>query len=74
MLRVTMSHAAHTEPFVEFLDEQTEYKTINMDQWTGFLRFTQEVSFCVPPLHAHTDQVTSSLACALSCVCRPLKT
>ena len=44
MLRVTMSHAAHTEPFVEFLDEQTEYKTINMDQWTGFLRFTQEVS------------------------------
>ena len=43
MLSLVMPHSAHTEPFTEYLTEQTEYKTINMDQWTGYLRFTQEV-------------------------------
>lgn len=33
----------HLEPFAAFLQEQKEYKTINLDQWTGFQRFTEEV-------------------------------
>ena len=43
MLSLTMPTSPHTGPFTEFLAEQTEYKTINMDQWTGYYRFTQEV-------------------------------
>ncbi|PIN03282.1 hypothetical protein CDL12_24187 [Handroanthus impetiginosus] len=31
--------------FIEFLKVQTDYKVINMDQWTNFLRFCQEISF-----------------------------
>lgn len=50
MLGITMGHAPHTQPFVEFLNEQTEYKTINMDQWTGFYRFSQEVSLLMMSL------------------------
>ena len=44
MLSVAMPNCEHLEPFTEFLQEQTEYKTINRDQWMGFLRFTQQVS------------------------------
>jgi hypothetical protein len=29
--------------------EQTEYKAMNMDQWTGFLRFCEEVEVVSPP-------------------------
>ena len=43
MLSLTMPQSPHTALFTEYLGEQTEYKTINMDQWTGYLRFTQEV-------------------------------
>ena len=43
MLSVAMPSCEHLEPFTEFLQEQTEYKTINRDQWMGFLRFTQQV-------------------------------
>lgn len=28
---------------MEFLQQQTEYKGLNLDQWLGFLRFTEEV-------------------------------
>ena len=45
MLSVAMPSCEHLEPFTEFLQEQTEYKTINRDQWMGFLRFTQQVGF-----------------------------
>lgn len=31
------------EPFTRFLLEQSEYKVLSLDQWVGFLRFTQEV-------------------------------
>eukprot|EP00891_Asterochloris_glomerata_P000239 jgi/Astpho2/239/Aster-x0015 len=44
MLSVAMPTCKHLEPFTEFLQEQTEYRTINRDQWMGFLRFTQQVS------------------------------
>lgn len=36
---------AQVDSFCEFLKNQTDYKVINMDQWTNFLRFCQEVSF-----------------------------
>ena len=51
MLSVAMPSCEHLEPFTEFLQEQTEYKTINRDQWMGFLRFTQQVG-CVAALAA----------------------
>ncbi|XP_019170375.1 PREDICTED: DCN1-like protein 4 isoform X2 [Ipomoea nil] len=31
--------------FVQFLQTQSEYKVINMDQWMGFYRFCNEISF-----------------------------
>ncbi|XP_051131589.1 uncharacterized protein LOC127251773 [Andrographis paniculata] len=33
------------DSFTEFLKSQKDYKVINMDQWTNFLRFCQEISF-----------------------------
>ncbi|XP_071742202.1 uncharacterized protein [Rutidosis leptorrhynchoides] len=33
------------DSFVEYLKIQKEYKAINMDQWTNFLRFCQEIEF-----------------------------
>lgn len=43
MLSIVLAGNPHVPPFTLFLAEQRDYKTINMDQWTGFLRFTQEV-------------------------------
>ncbi|KAF7814475.1 DCN1-like protein 4 [Senna tora] len=31
--------------FVEYLKTQNDYKVINMDQWMGFFRFCNEISF-----------------------------
>ncbi|XP_059457612.1 uncharacterized protein LOC132187341 [Corylus avellana] len=31
--------------FVEYLKSQNDYKVINMDQWMGFYRFCNEISF-----------------------------
>ena len=45
MLNITMVKNQHLGPFTEFLQHQTDYKTINLDQWAGFGRFTQEVNF-----------------------------
>lgn len=46
---------AQVDSFSEFLKNQADYKVINMDQWTNFLRFCQEVSF--PDLENYdTDQ------------------
>jgi len=36
---------AQVDYFVEYLKVQTEYKVINMDQWMGFYRFCNEISF-----------------------------
>ncbi|KAL3840702.1 hypothetical protein ACJIZ3_025293 [Penstemon smallii] len=33
------------DSFTEFLKIQSDYKVMNMDQWTNFLRFCQEISF-----------------------------
>ncbi|MFS7991349.1 putative defective-in-cullin neddylation protein [Helianthus anomalus] len=33
------------DSFIEFLKIQKEYKVINMDQWTNFYRFCQEIDF-----------------------------
>lgn len=36
---------AQVELFVEYLKTQNDYKVINMDQWMGFYRFCNEISF-----------------------------
>ena len=45
MLQLAMPHDAHLPGFTQFLQDQTEYKSINQDQWTSFWRFAQEVIF-----------------------------
>lgn len=45
MLHISMVSNPHLKPFTDFLRQQKDYKTINLDQWQGFGRFTQEVSF-----------------------------
>ncbi|KAI4355808.1 hypothetical protein L6164_004547 [Bauhinia variegata] len=36
---------AQVNSFVEYLKTQNDYKVINMDQWMGFFRFCNEISF-----------------------------
>ncbi|KAA8540533.1 hypothetical protein F0562_024548 [Nyssa sinensis] len=36
---------AQVDSFVEYLKTQIDYKVINMDQWMGFFRFCNEISF-----------------------------
>ncbi|KAJ8452850.1 hypothetical protein Cgig2_014613 [Carnegiea gigantea] len=36
---------AQVDYFIEYLKMQTDYKVINMDQWMGFYRFCNEISF-----------------------------
>ncbi|XAR67830.1 hypothetical protein NMG60_11002751 [Bertholletia excelsa] len=36
---------AQVDYFVDYLRTQTDYKVINMDQWMGFYRFCNEISF-----------------------------
>ncbi|XP_057454110.1 uncharacterized protein LOC130745757 [Lotus japonicus] len=36
---------AQVNLFVEYLKAQADYKVINMDQWMGFFRFCNEISF-----------------------------
>ncbi|RVW35670.1 DCN1-like protein 5 [Vitis vinifera] len=36
---------AQVDSFVEYLKTQNDYKVINMDQWMGFFRFCNEISF-----------------------------
>ena len=43
MLAIVMPRELLMPRFCEFLKEQTEYKVVNFDQWTSFLRFAQEV-------------------------------
>ncbi|KAK9852593.1 hypothetical protein WJX84_002616 [Apatococcus fuscideae] len=43
MLQLTMPHEPHLPGFTQFLQDQTEYKAINQDQWTSFYRFAQEI-------------------------------
>eukprot|EP00243_Klebsormidium_subtile_P010812 TRINITY_DN5900_c0_g1_i2.p1 TRINITY_DN5900_c0_g1~~TRINITY_DN5900_c0_g1_i2.p1 ORF type:complete len:235 (-),score=37.53 TRINITY_DN5900_c0_g1_i2:345-1049(-) len=43
MLELVLGTHPHLPTFVHFLQEQKEYKAINLDQWTAFLRFCNEV-------------------------------
>jgi DCN1-like protein 4/5 len=43
MLQIVMPAEPLQPLFVDFLQAQTEYKVVNFDQWTSFLRFTQDV-------------------------------
>jgi DCN1-like protein 4/5 len=43
MLEIVLGNRPHVARFVQFLQEQTEYRAMNLDQWTGFLRFCDEV-------------------------------
>ncbi|XP_074312718.1 uncharacterized protein LOC141648133 [Silene latifolia] len=36
---------AQVDYFIEYLQAQTDYKVMNMDQWMGFYRFCNEISF-----------------------------
>jgi Cullin binding len=48
MLQIVMPHEPLQPLFVDFLQQQAEYKVVNFDQWTSFLRFTQDVRCCGP--------------------------
>ncbi len=52
MLAIAMPPSEpHLAPFTSFLQAQQEYKAVNLDQWTSFQRFAEEVS--LPPLPFH---------------------
>ncbi|PPR96377.1 hypothetical protein GOBAR_AA24290 [Gossypium barbadense] len=36
---------AQVDYFIEYLKIQSDYKVINLDQWMGFFRFCNEISF-----------------------------
>jgi len=42
MLQIVMPNSPHLEPFLQFVQDQKEYKALTMDQWQGFLRFCEE--------------------------------
>jgi DCN1-like protein 4/5 len=50
MLELVLGPRAHVPSFLQFLQEQTEYKAMNMDQWTAFLRFCEEVEVLNQPI------------------------
>ena len=50
MLQIVMPAEPLQPLFVDFLQAQTEYKVVNFDQWTSFLRFTQDVRSLFHPL------------------------
>ena len=59
MLQVVLPESnEHLEPFTRFLKEQSEYKYMNLDQWTSFYRFSEEVSPCATP-PPHSEQALS---------------
>lgn len=43
MLELVLGSQPHVLSFIQFLQEQTEYKVVNLDQWTAFLRFCEEI-------------------------------
>ena len=74
MLSIVFSHNPHVPPFTEFLAQQKDYKTVNMDQWNGFLRFTREVHALSATFYLHqllalpSRQSVHSSICAQYCV------
>lgn len=43
MLELVLGSRPHVNTFLQFLQEQTEYKAMNLDQWSAFLRFCDEI-------------------------------
>ncbi|KAG6669562.1 hypothetical protein CIPAW_01G252900 [Carya illinoinensis] len=50
---------AQVDLFVEYLKAQNDYKVINMDQWMGFSRFCNEISF--PDLSSYDPNLAGPL-------------
>ena len=76
MLHVVLPEGnEHLEPFSRFLKDQTEYKYMNLDQWTSFYRFSEEVAYPDPwsmPLVKDLRvacSLTELQAVALTCLC-----
>lgn len=44
MLQIVLPDGRFVEAFCQFLTEQQDYKKINSDQWSNFLRFSREVA------------------------------
>lgn len=44
MLQLVLKGHAHVESFSQFLNEQSEYKAMNIDQWMSFYEFSHTVS------------------------------
>ena len=74
MLQVVLPEGnEHLEPFSRFLKEQTEYKYMNLDQWTSFYRFSEEVALYVSLMRARCQSLRAGLfelhgCCALACL------
>ncbi|KAE9621294.1 hypothetical protein Lal_00023592 [Lupinus albus] len=47
--------SAQVNLFVEYLKSQNDYKVINMDQWMGFFRFCNEITF--PTLNEYDPEL-----------------
>ncbi|XP_024381583.1 uncharacterized protein [Physcomitrium patens] len=43
MLDLVLGSRPHVGSFLHFLQEQSEYKAMNLDQWSAFLRFCDEI-------------------------------
>lgn len=52
MLQLVLPGGRFVEPFCSFLTQQKDYKKVNADQWSNFLRFSREVS---PDLSNYAD-------------------
>ena len=70
MLQLTMPHEPHLPGFTQFLQDQTEYKAINQDQWTSFYRFAQEVRLMIctsfgPSWMYHHVPIILSVLCTI---------
>ena len=55
MLALALPSGRHTRRFCAFLQEQSEYKVVNADQWLGFLRFDREARRRAPPTRVCAD-------------------
>lgn len=43
MIKIVLPHGRFVPEFCEFLETQTDYKKMNSDQWSTFLKFSHEV-------------------------------
>eukprot|EP00250_Pteridium_aquilinum_P021633 c25183_g3_i1 orf=191-832(+) len=43
MLELVLGKQPNVSSFIQFLQEQKEYKVLTLDQWSGYLRFCEEI-------------------------------